>query len=99
MKIIRGNEVIELTEAELFDAYLEQRNKFDREEVENKIWQIFEDCDDEYIEKIIANKQLIDDTTERFRYYMDENVKSDFVYAAVEDALEYVGYEDYLEEE
>lgn len=69
MKIIREEKEIELTKEELFNAYLEQENLFDVENIEDNMECYF---DEDEVEMFKDNKDFIEEAANELRRNQDK---------------------------
>lgn len=82
MKIVRDGQEYELTSSELYDAYIEQEEIFDRQNIENNIENYLDE--DEY-EKLKDNHDFIEEAARQLRRNQD---KYDMAYEyALDDAI------------
>lgn len=73
MKIIREGKEIELTPEELYEAYKEQQEIYDTQNIENNM---AEYLDSNIYEQLKNNTAYIEEATDLFRSYLEESEMS-----------------------
>lgn len=73
MKIIREGKEIELTPEELYEAYKEQQEIYDTQNIENNM---VEYLDSDIYEQLKNNAAYIEEATDLFRSYLEESEMS-----------------------
>ena len=92
MVIIRDGKEIELTDSELRTAYYELEHKWDCEYIRDRLPDLLDDCEPEYIKKEVENEELISEVAYKWREYIDNRESGDYEWVCLEDAYDYVRY-------
>ena len=71
MKIFRGNIEFELSDDELYNAFLEQQNRFDKEDIISSL-EYYTNEDYELIEALENNKVFIEEAAHELRRIIDK---------------------------